>query len=151
MRTQDAQGPTPTRRVRLIRKVADYLNGIDVSRYQVDDVFELHPLEAELLIAEGWAIPEYTVRTGRDRRSGDDRRQIRSAADANASADQGASTDRAPGGSRRSAARLRADRSDAEQQRAAAEERRRGENEIREELRDSRARTLRHDDKEPNP
>jgi hypothetical protein len=149
MRSQDTHGPTPTRRVRLIRKVADYLNGIDVSRYEVDDVFELHPLEAELLIAEGWAIPEYTVRTGRDRRSGDDRRQVRDAADANASADHRPSAGRAPG-SRRTVARLRADRSDAEQQRAAADERRRTENQIRDELHDSRAKTLRHHDKEPS-
>ena len=148
MRTSDPHGPTPTRRVRLIRKVADYFNGIDVSRYQIGDVFDLHPLEAELLIAEGWAIPEYTVRAARDRRSGDDRRHPH-AVDANASAERGAAADRAPA-SRRSVARLRADRSDAEQQRAAADERRRTEDQFRDELRDSRARTLRQDEKEPS-
>ena len=42
-------------RVRLIRKLAARLDGIDVSRYYEGDVLELPRREAKLLIAEGWA------------------------------------------------------------------------------------------------
>jgi hypothetical protein len=44
-------------RVRLIRKLADTLNGIDLSACEVGDVFALSRREAELLIREGWAVP----------------------------------------------------------------------------------------------
>jgi hypothetical protein len=43
-------------RIRLIRKLADHLDGIDVSPYVEGDIFELTLQEAELLIAEGWAV-----------------------------------------------------------------------------------------------
>jgi len=42
--------------VRLIRKFAECLNGVDLSHYHVDDVLDLPSREAELLIAEGWAV-----------------------------------------------------------------------------------------------
>jgi hypothetical protein len=42
-------------RVRLIRKLADVLDGVDVSAHAVGDVLRLAPVEGELLIAEGWA------------------------------------------------------------------------------------------------
>ena len=42
-------------RVRLTRKLASYLNGIDVSRCRVGDVIELPEEAARMLIAEGWA------------------------------------------------------------------------------------------------
>jgi hypothetical protein len=42
-------------RVKLTRKLADYLDGIDVSAYSVGDVLDLSPTEARLLSAEGWA------------------------------------------------------------------------------------------------
>ena len=44
-------------KVRLSRKLAGYLDGIDVSKYVEGDILELTRAEAELLIAEGWAIP----------------------------------------------------------------------------------------------
>lgn len=144
MHTQDSNNRVTLRRVRLIRKVADYLNGIDVSRHNVGDVFDLHPLEAELLIAEGWAVPEYTIRAAHDRRTGGERRRPAAAAPGD---DNGSE----PAAPRRSVARLRADRTVTEQQRAAADERRRAEVEIREELRDSRAKTLGNEPKEPTP
>jgi len=45
-----------TIRVRLVRKLADYLDGIDLSAYNEGDLLDLPRREAELLIAEGWAI-----------------------------------------------------------------------------------------------
>jgi hypothetical protein len=44
-------------RVRLIRKLAEKLNGVDVSTRCVGDVIDLPRREAELLVAEGWARP----------------------------------------------------------------------------------------------
>ena len=43
--------------VRLTRKLADCLDGVDVSSYNSGDVLEVTRREAELLIAEGWAVP----------------------------------------------------------------------------------------------
>jgi hypothetical protein len=42
-------------RVRLIRKLAERLDGVDISHYVVGDVLEVAPREARLLIAEEWA------------------------------------------------------------------------------------------------
>jgi hypothetical protein len=44
-------------RVRLVRKLADLLDGIDVSAYRCGDVIDLSRRDAELLIAERWAVP----------------------------------------------------------------------------------------------
>ena len=46
-----------TIRVQLIRKLAEHIDGIDLSSYDVGDVFDLPRREAELLIREGWAVP----------------------------------------------------------------------------------------------
>jgi hypothetical protein len=43
-------------RVRLTRKLAECLDGIDVSGHEVGDLLTLDRREAELLIAEGWAV-----------------------------------------------------------------------------------------------
>ena len=43
--------------IRLERKLADYLDGVDVSAYRQGDIVELPRREAELLIAERWAVP----------------------------------------------------------------------------------------------
>ena len=42
-------------RVRLIRKLADVLNGVDVSQVQEGHCVDLPARDARLLIAEGWA------------------------------------------------------------------------------------------------
>ena len=42
-------------RIRLTRKLADYLDGIDLSEYRPGDVISLSPWQTRLLIAEGWA------------------------------------------------------------------------------------------------
>ena len=45
-------------RVRLTKKLAAALNGIDVSALRVGDVIELPDSAARMMVAEGWAEPE---------------------------------------------------------------------------------------------
>jgi hypothetical protein len=52
-------------KVRLTRKLADVIDGIDVSAYQVGDVLDLPIPEATLLVAEQWAIAERRKTDGR--------------------------------------------------------------------------------------
>jgi hypothetical protein len=56
-------------RVRLIRKLADRIDGVDVSAYEVGDVIDLSAREAKLLLAEQWAVrsPEVPTRETRHR------------------------------------------------------------------------------------
>jgi hypothetical protein len=42
-------------RIRLTRKLALTMNGIDVSRLQVGDIIELRPDQAEMMVVCGWA------------------------------------------------------------------------------------------------
>lgn len=42
-------------RIRLIRKLAEVLNGVDLSKVRVGDCFELPDSHARILMAEGWA------------------------------------------------------------------------------------------------
>jgi hypothetical protein len=44
-------------RIRLTRKLAELLNGVDLSRRRVGDVFDLPLRDAQVLVAEGWARP----------------------------------------------------------------------------------------------
>jgi len=43
--------------IRLVRKLANWLDGVDVTSYNSGDVLDVTRREAELLIAEGWAKP----------------------------------------------------------------------------------------------
>ena len=45
-------------RVRLTRKLANEIDGVDVSHARVGDVLDLREPQAQLLIAEGWAVQE---------------------------------------------------------------------------------------------
>ena len=45
-------------RVRLTRKLAEEIDGVDLKDRQVGDVLDLHEEEAHLLLAEEWAMPE---------------------------------------------------------------------------------------------
>jgi len=45
-------------RVRLVRKLAEEIDGVDLRGHQVDEVFEVSPTDARLLMAEEWAIAE---------------------------------------------------------------------------------------------
>lgn len=44
-------------RIRLVRKFANAINGIDLAAVSVGDVVELKQPQAILLIREGWAEP----------------------------------------------------------------------------------------------
>lgn len=43
-------------RVRLTRRLADQIDGVDLGTHQVGDALEVSQHDAELLIAEGWAV-----------------------------------------------------------------------------------------------
>jgi len=45
-------------RVLLTCKLAEEIDGVDLSRNSVGEVVDLPPTEAQLLVAEGWATPE---------------------------------------------------------------------------------------------
>ena len=45
-----------TARVRLVRKLAENIDGVDLLGRTVGDAFTLPRSEARLLVAEGWAI-----------------------------------------------------------------------------------------------
>jgi hypothetical protein len=45
-------------RVRLTRKLADEIDGVNLSGRRVGDVLELPTEEARLLMAENWALPD---------------------------------------------------------------------------------------------
>ena len=45
-------------RVRLIQKLAEMIDGVDLSAYEAGDVLNIPEPEARLLVAEQWAIPE---------------------------------------------------------------------------------------------
>jgi hypothetical protein len=49
------RSPKLVQRVRLIRKLAPVLNGIDLSKVQVSDVIYVPEAVAAMLIREGWA------------------------------------------------------------------------------------------------
>ena len=44
-----------TMRVKLVRKFANILNGIDLTKISVGDVINVAPHQAAMLILEGWA------------------------------------------------------------------------------------------------
>ena len=43
-------------RIRLTRRLAEHINGIDLSGCAVGDVIDLSQHDAHLLVAEGWAL-----------------------------------------------------------------------------------------------
>ena len=43
-------------RVRLTRRLANSIDGVNLSAHQIGDVFEVTRHEAELLVAEAWAV-----------------------------------------------------------------------------------------------
>ena len=45
-------------RVRLTRKLADVIDGVDLTGCTVGDTVDLAPRDAFLLLSEGWALPE---------------------------------------------------------------------------------------------
>ena len=57
----------PTK-VRLTRKFADRLDGVDLSKVRPGEQIDVTQHEAELLIAEGWAVPADQVAIAHDKR-----------------------------------------------------------------------------------
>jgi hypothetical protein len=113
-------------RIRLIRKLADEIDGIDVSDYKQGDVFELPRHEAELLLAEGWVVPDEEP----VRRAGLGRRPPRQILVTTTSA------------SRRTVEQLRRLRDAMALKHLEEQVRQRAEDRIREELHDARATTI---------
>ena len=107
-------------RIRLTRKLADYLDGIDLSAYRPGDVISMSPAQTRLLIAEGWA-----------ERMSDD---VRSVSSHFAVAAEMAT--------RRTIDQLRHAVRRIGQQRFETDKRRRADDRIREDLHDSLARTI---------
>jgi hypothetical protein len=54
-------------RIRLTRKFAESIDGIDLSKRSVGDVIDLPIREARTLIAEGWATATAGARSARSR------------------------------------------------------------------------------------
>ena len=46
-------------KVRLTRKLADCIDGVDVAAYSVGDLLDLPAGDARLLLAEEWAVPAH--------------------------------------------------------------------------------------------
>ena len=51
-------------KVRLVKRLAEMIDGVDLSRRQVGDVFDLPGEQARLLLAEEWAITERRFHSG---------------------------------------------------------------------------------------
>ena len=48
-------------RVRLTRKLANVMDGVDVTNYEPGDLIDLPERKARLLVAEGWAIADLRI------------------------------------------------------------------------------------------
>ena len=55
--------------VRLVAKLADVVDGVDLSRFREGDLIEVPNRDAELLIAEGWAVRVHETLERSPRRS----------------------------------------------------------------------------------
>jgi hypothetical protein len=60
-------------RIRLTRRLAEHINGIDLSRRAVGDLIDLSQRDGEMLVAEGWALAVPVERNGDRRRARTDR------------------------------------------------------------------------------
>jgi hypothetical protein len=124
-------------RVRLIRKLANALDGVDLSPYAVGDVLDVGRYTAELLIAEQWVVEVREAPPPVHSKGKTSPRQRLSGAFASSTH----AADR-PKRTLRTAERLREVREQLERKSLGEQERRRSEDAIREELRDSRATTV---------
>jgi len=112
--------------IQLVRKLADHLDGVDVSMYNEGDVIELARRQAELLIAEQWAVPCQAAAP----------REVRGVSTAPALA---TAADRLQ---LRTLEQMRRLREEMDNRRFEEQERRRAEDRIREELHDAQAKTI---------
>jgi hypothetical protein len=121
--------PVPMQ-IQLVRKLANHLDGIDVTAYGQGDVIDLPRRDAELLIAEQWAVAH----------CGPASREVRNVS---ATPQMAIAADRL---ARRSLDQMRRFREEMEMKRFEEQERRRAEDRIREELHDEHAKTIHGDD-----
>jgi hypothetical protein len=123
-----------SQRIRLIRKPGECLDGVDVSSAQVGDIIEVTPAEAALLVAEQWAVLIDDRSAASENAQSPIRRDSTSAGRRDVAADQR----KVP----RPTKRLRELRAAMESRRQIEQDLRRAEDHFREELRDSRAKTI---------
>ena len=123
-------------RIRLTRKLAECLDGVDLSRHCVGDVLDLSDREAGLLVAERWAMPYVPAPP----------RRYRLVARASERSSTFARAEAADRTTRRARAleQLRHVREQMEQGRFEPQEHPGVDDRIREELHDSHARTVPH-------
>ncbi|HKB11693.1 MAG TPA: hypothetical protein VKD69_13615 [Vicinamibacterales bacterium] len=122
-------------RIKLVRKLADHLDGVDVSPYREGDDIELTRREAELLMAEGWASPSIDLP--------EDNPPVEEVRSTSAPFERAIAADRPE---RRTLDQIRRLREEMESRTFAEQERRRAEDRIREELHDARATTVKGDE-----
>jgi hypothetical protein len=130
--TDELQHPRLQMKVRLIRKLADVIDGVDLSGHAIGETLDVPAAEAALLIAERWAEPCWP-----DEGDGHPRRRRHSPSNRPGPAEAA----RSPR-TLLTLERLRQMRRQMEQRRLGEEERRRAEDRIREELRESREKTI---------
>jgi hypothetical protein len=65
-----AQDEVSVTSVRLTRKYAEAIDGVDLSRNQVGDLLDLSARDARILIAEGWAAPSEQGRAANENGNG---------------------------------------------------------------------------------
>ena len=123
-------------KVWLTRKLAERLDGINLTHYRVGDLLDLPQREADLLIAERWAVAHASARRPRPVATVGAREYSSPFVRAEAA---DASTRRI-----RTLEHLRRVQEQIEQRQFVQQERRRAEDRIREEMQDSRAKTLPH-------
>jgi hypothetical protein len=116
--------------IQLVRKLANHLDGVDVSMYNEGDIIELSRRQAELLIAEQWAVPFYGPTPGEVRR-------VSTVPELATAADRF---------ERRTLEQMRRLREEMDNRRFEEQARRRAEDRIREELHDAKAKTINGDD-----
>jgi hypothetical protein len=123
-------------KVQLIRKLAECLDGIDVTHSRVGDILDLPDREAKLLIAERWAVPDVSSRRPQPL-------PIVGARECSWAFVRAEAAD-APTHRTRTLEQLRHLREQVEHPQFEQQERRRAEDRVREELQDSRAKTIHH-------
>ena len=50
-------------RIRLTKKFANVINGVDLTQARVGRLMTVPDRDGEMLIAEGWAVPHFRART----------------------------------------------------------------------------------------
>ena len=111
-------------RVRLTRKLAERIDGVDLSRSRTGDILDLSPQEAGLLVSEEWAVP------------------VAAASETRHATVPVARAVAADSATRRTTEQLQRVREQMERHRFDEQEARRMEDRIRDELHDARARII---------